>query len=89
VSVGLKVLEYTDEDGEACRAETGDVGVCVHPGTEPGLTGSGGGYDGFGLAKLDIVLARARVKINPGREGRDEDVVATAACESGLDTDQQ
>jgi hypothetical protein len=89
VSVGLKVLEYTDGDGESCRVDTGDVAVCVHPGTEPGLTSGGGGCDVSGLAKLDTVLARPRVKINPGREGRDEDIVATTDCEGVLDTNQQ
>ena len=89
MSVGLKVLEYTDGDGECCRVETGDVALWVGPGTGPGLTCEGGGCDVSGLAKLDTVLARPRVKINPGREGRDEDVVVTAACESVLDTDQQ
>jgi hypothetical protein len=86
VSVGLNVPEYMDGDGEDGRVRTGDVGeACVTPRTEPGLTCGGGGWGVSGLAKLDTVLARLRVKINPGREGRDVDVVDTAACGRGLD----
>jgi hypothetical protein len=85
VLVGLNVPEYMDGDGEVGRVRTGDVGeTCVIPRAEPGLTGGGGGWGVTGLAKLDTVLARLRVKINPGREGRDVDVVDTAACGRGL-----
>jgi hypothetical protein len=90
VSVGLNVPEYMDGDGEVGRIRTGDVmEVCAIPGAEPGLTCSGGGWDVSGLAKLDTVLARLRVKTNPGREGRDVYVVDTAACGRALDASQQ
>jgi hypothetical protein len=88
-SVGFSVLEYMDGDGEVDRrVGAGDVAeVCMNPGTEPGLTCSGGGRVVSGLAKLDTVLARPRVKTSPGREGRDEDAV-DAACGSALDASQ-
>jgi hypothetical protein len=84
------VLEYIDGSGDIDRVGTGEVAEAyVEPGTEPGLTGGGGGIVVSGIV-CDTVLERPREK-SPGREGREEEGVAgeaadTVGCGCALDT---
>jgi len=73
------MLEYIDGFGDVDRVGPGEEGY-VDPGTEPGLSGGGGGgIEVSGAAVWDTVLERPREKINPGREGREEDVAGCVA----------